>query len=101
MFKDYKRLFKVAVYSVYMYLFFKRFANVIRYFKDIGLKMIKAAIKLLVLSVKVLFLPPGSVDGFVDAFHNFDQFGILNMFLRLIGRISKFVLNQKTEKLTK
>lgn len=99
MFKDSKRFLKVAIYSVYMYLFFKRFVHIINFFKDIALHSLKTLCRMIVTSLKLIFVAP-SADYF-QAFSQFDHFGILSMMLRLVRRIFLFVLNRKTEAISK
>jgi|688.fasta_scaffold423514_1 hypothetical protein len=60
MFKDSKRFLKVAIYSVYMYLFFKRFVHIINFFKDIAIQSLKAIFRMIVTSLKVIFVAPSS-----------------------------------------
>lgn len=64
MLSNYKRMFKFAIYSVYMYLFFKRFAHVIRYFKDLVVTCLKAYFKMLKSLLKLVFMAPSSDEGF-------------------------------------
>lgn len=58
LFTNYKRLFKFAIYSVYMYLFFKRFVYVMRYFKDLVAACLGAYVKILKGIVKFVFMAP-------------------------------------------
>jgi hypothetical protein len=53
-------MFKFAIYSVYMYLFFKRFAYVVRYFKDLFIAAVSAYAKMLKGIVKMVFMAPSS-----------------------------------------
>jgi hypothetical protein len=57
-FTNYKRLFKFAIYSVYMYLFCKRFFFVIRYFKDLLAKAINVYIRLIKKLFRAIFMVP-------------------------------------------
>lgn len=63
---NYKRMFKFAIYSVYMYLFFKRFAYVARYFKDLVVACLKAYVRMLRALFKTIFMAPSAKteDGF-------------------------------------
>lgn len=99
MFKDSKRFLKVAIYSVYMYLFFKRFVHIVNFFKEIAVQSLKTLFKMIVTSLKLVFVAPSS--DFFEVFWQLDHFGILRMSLRLIRRIFKFILNRKTEAISK
>lgn len=57
---NYKRMFKFAIYSVYMYLFFKRFVYVARYFKDLVIACMRAYFRMLKAIFKTIFMAPTS-----------------------------------------
>ena len=93
MFSNYKRMFKFAIYSVYMYLFFKRFVYVLRYFKDLAFSCLKAYVRMLKAVFKFIFLAPKtSLENLIKSY----DFGFLNSLQRMINQVkSKFAQSAK------
>lgn len=58
LFTNYKRLFKFAIYSVYMFLFFKRFVYVLRYFSELGVMCMKSYFSLIKRILKFVLMAP-------------------------------------------
>jgi hypothetical protein len=58
LFTNYKRMFKFAIYSVYMFLFFKRFVYVVRYFSELGVMCMKGYFALIKRILKFLLMAP-------------------------------------------
>lgn len=58
LFTNYKRMFKFAIYSVYLYLFLKRFVYVVRYFKELVGMAVKVYLRLLKRLIKFVFMVP-------------------------------------------
>jgi len=84
MFSNYKRMFKFAIYSVYMYLFFKRFVYVLRYFKDLTVACLKAYVSMLKRVFKFIFLAPKtSLENLIKSY----DFGFLNSLKRLMDQV--------------
>lgn len=58
LFANYKRTFKFAIYSVYMFLFFKRFVYVLRYFGELGAACLKGYFAFIKRVLKFILMAP-------------------------------------------
>lgn len=58
LFANYKRMFKFAIYSVYIFLFFKRFVYVLRYFGELGASCMKAYFSFIKRVLKFMLMAP-------------------------------------------
>jgi len=57
---NYTRMFKFAIYGVYMFLFAKRFLYVVRYFRDLGVVLLKGYFHLIKKIIKFLLMAPNT-----------------------------------------
>ena len=87
LFSNYKRMLKFAIYSVYMFLFFKRFIYVVRYFKDLGLTFFKGYFSLIKKILKFLLMAPNT--GLQCLISSFDG-GVFKSMAEILSKFKSF-----------
>lgn len=87
LFSNYKRMLKFAIYSVYMFLFFKRFLYVVRYFKDLGLTFLKGYFSLIKKILKFLLMAPNT--GLQSLISSFDG-GVFKSMTEISSKFKSF-----------
>jgi hypothetical protein len=87
LFTNYTRMFKFAIYSVYMFLFAKRFLYVVRYFSDLGVALLKGYFGLIKKILKFLLMAPNT--GLQSIISSIDL-GVLGSITAIFSKLKGF-----------